>query len=58
MVEALKPLIISARARNIDAAAFLQKVTRFLKPDMHWQARLKTLEWQKANGEKDVDPNK
>jgi hypothetical protein len=30
MVEALKPLIISARARNIDSAAFLQKVTRFL----------------------------
>ena len=30
MVNALKPLIISAPARNIDEVAFLRKVTRFL----------------------------
>lgn len=30
MIEALKSLIISARARNIDAAAHMQKVARFL----------------------------
>ncbi len=55
MIEALKWFIISARAGNKDAAAYTEKVGRFLSRDMQREARAKALEWQKANAGKDSD---
>lgn len=55
MVEALKWFIISARAGNKDAAAYTQKVGRFLSRDMQREARTKALKWQQANTKKETD---